>query len=106
MPRGAPPKPMVTNFHGRDFNSVNDVVVSQDGCIWFTDPVYGHEQDFRRKPQLPNQVYRYNPITGDIRVVADGFDRPNGICFSPDERIVYITDTGYLHGDGSRDTAR
>ncbi|KAH8808993.1 D-lactonohydrolase-like protein-like protein [Xylogone sp. PMI_703] len=106
MPRGAPPRPMITNFHGRDFNSVNDVVVSRDGCIWFTDPIYGYEQDFRRKPQLPNQVYRFDPSTGDIRVVADGFDRPNGICFSPDESTVYITDTGYLHGDGSRDPER
>ena len=107
MPRGgAPPKPMVTNFHGRDFNSVNDVVVSKDGCIWFTDPCYGNEQDFRQRPKLPNQVYRYNPKNGDLRVVADGFGRPNGIAFSPDESIVYITDTDHIHGDGSKDPLR
>jgi gluconolactonase len=106
MPRGAAPKAMVTNFHGRDFNSVNDVVVAKDGAIWFTDPCYGHEQDFRQKPKLPCQVYRYVPETGDLRVVADGFGRPNGIAFSPDERICYITDTDFIHGDGGKDPLR
>jgi gluconolactonase len=107
MPRGTTsPKPMVTNFYGRDFNSVNDVVVAKDGCIWFTDPCYGFEQDFRQKPKLPNQVYRYNPENGDLRVVADGFGRPNGIAFSPDERVVYITDTDHIHGDGTKDPRR
>jgi len=106
MPRGAPPKALVTNFHGRDFNSVNDVVVAKDGCVWFTDPCYGNEQDFRQRPKLPNQVYRFNPKNGDIRVVADGFGRPNGICFSPDESIMYITDTDYIHGDGNKDPLR
>lgn len=100
MPRKMPPVPLVTNFYGRDFNSVNDVVVAKDGGIWFTDPCYGNEQDFRQKPKLPNQVYRFDPSNGDLRVVADGFGRPNGICFSPDEKIVYITDTDTLHGDG------
>ena len=106
MPRGGTPIPMVTNFHGRDFNSVNDVVVAADGAIWFTDPCYGSEQDFRQKPKLPNQVYRFDPKTGDLRVVADGLGRPNGICFSPDEKIVYITDTDFIHGDGSKDPTR
>lgn len=106
MPRKAKPIPMVTNFYGRDFNSVNDVVVARDGSIWFTDPCYGNEQDFRQRPKLPNQVYRFNPKNGDIRVVADGFGRPNGICFSPDEKVCYITDTDYIHGDGSKDFLR
>lgn len=106
MPRGGDPKPLVTNFHGRDFNSPNDVVVAKNGSIWFTDPCYGNEQDFRQSPKLPNQVYRFDPKTGDIRVVADGFGRPNGICFSPDEKIVYITDTDAIHGDGTVDLKR
>lgn len=106
MPRGTPPKAMVTNFHGREFNSVNDVVVAKDGCIWFTDPCYGYEQGFRQKPKVPNQVYRFNPKNGDLRVVADQFGRPNGIAFSPDESIVYITDTDAIHGDGHIDTRR
>jgi gluconolactonase len=106
MPRGGTPIPMVTNFHGRDFNSVNDVVVAADGAIWFTDPNYGNEQDFRQRPKLPNQVYRFEPKTGDLRVVADGFGRPNGICFSPDEKTCYITDTDHIHGDGGKDPTR
>ncbi|MTV80982.1 SMP-30/gluconolactonase/LRE family protein, partial [Streptococcus pneumoniae] len=79
-------------------NSVNDLVTHRDGSIWFTDPTYGYEQDFRHKPQLPCQVYRFDPETGDIRVVADGFGRPNGLCFSPDEQTMYITDTDQIHG--------
>jgi gluconolactonase len=106
MPRTSPAVPVVTNFHGRDFNSVNDVVVAKDGSIWFTDPNYGNELDFRQQPKLPNQVYRFDPVSGDLRVVADGFGRPNGICFSPGESTVYITDTDYLHGDGTRDLTR
>lgn len=106
MPRGTVPKAMVTNFHGRDFNSVNDVVVAKDGAIWFTDPCYGHEQDFRQRPKLPCQVYRFEPDTGDLRVVVDGLGRPNGIAFSPDEETVYVTDTDHIHGDGGKDPLR
>ncbi|KAF4626841.1 hypothetical protein G7Y89_g11312 [Cudoniella acicularis] len=107
MPRSAPPKPLVTNFYGRDFNSVNDVVVSKkDGSVWFTDPCYGFEQGFRRRPELPCQVYRYNVGTGETRVVAEGFERCNGLCFSPDEKVLYVTDTGVVHGDGNRDLIR
>ncbi|KAJ5815181.1 hypothetical protein N7474_006958 [Penicillium riverlandense] len=97
---------IVDSFYGRQFNSINDVVVHSDGSIWFTDPIYGYEQQFRPAPQLPNQVYRYEPETQSIRVMADGFGRPNGISFSPDERIVYITDTDHAHGDGTIDLSR
>ncbi|KAL4908960.1 hypothetical protein BDW74DRAFT_165647 [Aspergillus multicolor] len=94
------------DFHGRPLNSVNDVVVHTDGSIWFTDPIYGHEQGYRPPPRLPNQVYRFDPETGSIRAMADGFGRPNGICFSPDETVVYVTDTDWIHGDGSTDDTR
>lgn len=97
---------VISSYHGRPFNSVNDVVVHSDGSIWFTDPIYGYEQGIRPKPQLPNQVYRYQPGRGSLRVMADGFGRPNGICFSPDEKIVYITDTDFIHGDGTTDLTR
>ncbi|KAK0836210.1 hypothetical protein LTR73_000711 [Friedmanniomyces endolithicus] len=90
-------KTLVDGYHGRLFNSVNDIVTHTDGSIWFTDPTYGFEQDFREKPKLPNQVYRFDPETGDIRVVADGFGMPNGLCFSPDEQTMYITDTDAVH---------
>ncbi|POS78066.1 SMP-30/Gluconolaconase/LRE-like region [Diaporthe helianthi] len=84
---------------------INDVVVHSDGSIWFTDPPYGYEQGIRPRSILPPQVYRFDPkggvdAKGSTRAVADGFGRPNGICFSPDESIVYITDTDYIHGDG------
>ncbi|CAG8422671.1 unnamed protein product [Penicillium salamii] len=91
------------DFFGRPFNSVNDVVVHSDGSIWFTDPTYGFEQGYRPKPALPSQVYRLKPEDGSIRVVADGFGHPNGICFSPDEKTVYITDTDKQNGDGTID---
>lgn len=91
MPRKSAAKALVTNFHGRDFNSPNDVVVAKDGAIWFTDPNYANEADFRQRPKLPNHIYRFDPTTGDLRVVADGFGKPNGIAFSPDEDIVYVT---------------
>jgi gluconolactonase len=97
---------VITSFYGREFNSTNDVVVHSDGSIWFTDPIYGYEQGYRPKPNLPNQVYRFDPETKSIRAMADGFGRPNGISFSPDERTVYITDTDWIHGDGSRDGMR
>ena len=99
-------EPVLTSFLGRPFNSVNDVVIHSDGSIWFTDPIYGFEQGYRPRPALPNQVYRYDPSTGGIRAIADGFGRPNGICFSPDEKMVYITDTDWLHGDGTTDGNR
>ena len=97
---------LINNYHSRPFNSPNDVVVHSDGSIWFTDPIYGYEQGFRPKPKLPQLVYRFNPLNGDIRAVADGLGRPNGICFSPDEQTIYITDTDYIHGDGSTNPNR
>lgn len=98
---------VVTDFLGRPFNSVNDVVVhSGDGSIWFTDPSYGYEQGYRPRPRLPSQVYRYEPSTKAIRAVADGFGHPNGLCFSPDEKTMYVTDTDWIHGDGSTDDSR
>lgn len=97
---------LVNSYHGRRFNSVNDVVIKSDGSIWFTDPIYGSEQGFCPKPQLPNQLYRFEPGTGSVRAVADGFGRPNGLCFSPDEQTLYVTDTDWVHGDGTTDDTR
>ncbi|KAJ5928904.1 hypothetical protein N7466_007860 [Penicillium verhagenii] len=92
---------VIDSFYGRKFNSLNDVVIHSDGSIWFTDPVYGFKQGYRPVPELPAQVYRYDWLTKSVRVVADGFGRPNGISFSPDEKTVYITDTDAVQGDGS-----
>lgn len=97
---------LLSSFHWRRFTSVNDVVLHSDGSIWFTDPIYGYEQGFRNAPQLPCQVYRFEPDSGHIRVVADGFGRANGLCFSPDEKTMYISDTDWIHGDGTTDLQR
>ncbi|KAF8853423.1 gluconolactonase precursor [Acephala macrosclerotiorum] len=97
---------LISDFYGRQFNSLNDVVIHTDGSIWFTDPIYGHEQGYRPKPDLPCQVYRFDPSSKSIRAMADGFGRPNGISFSPDEKVVYITDTDWIHGDGTTNGMR
>jgi gluconolactonase len=90
---------LISSFHGRAFNSVNDVIVHpQDGTIWFTDPCYGYHQGIRPEPELPSQVYRFDPQDNSIRAIADDFVRPNGLCFSPDLRTFYVTDTGAIHG--------
>jgi gluconolactonase len=70
---------ILNNYFGRQFNSLNDVVVHPcNGEIYFTDTLYGYLQDFRPVPGLRNQVYRYNFDTGAVRVVADDFTLPNG----------------------------
>jgi gluconolactonase len=88
------------------FNSPNDVVVKSDGTIWFTDPSYGWLQGFRPRPLLRDGVHRLDPRTGGVIAVAGSFDKPNGICFSPDESVLYVTDSGANHEPGSYDPAR
>lgn len=101
---------ILNNFHGRPFNSLNDVVTltndAGETTIWFTDPTYGHEQQFRPQPSLPPQVYCFHPRSGTIRVVADNFVKPNGIAFNRDGTKGYITDTGFVRGCGSTDGMR
>ena len=94
-------------FEGRRFNSPNDVVEKSDGSIWFTDPTYGIDSDYeghRGEMELDGcHVYRLDPADGRITRVADDFVRPNGIAFSPDERRLYVSDTGISHyPDGPR----
>ncbi|KAF0433432.1 protein AkeP [Gigaspora margarita] len=60
-----------------------------DCSYWFTDLSYGYDQEFRDKPQLGDNVYRFDPCTGNIRIVADGFVKPNDIAFSPNEKTKY-----------------
>jgi gluconolactonase len=79
------------------FNSPNDVVVKSDGTIWFTDPSYGWLQGFRPEPRIRDAVHRFDPRTGELTTVADSFDKPNGLCFSPDERTLYVADNGEPH---------
>lgn len=106
MARNRPPVPVVTNYFGRNFNSVCSVAVaSSDGALWFTDPCQGANQGIRPPPLLPPQVYRYLPKTGDLRVVADGLERPHGIALSPDERTVYVTHVDMAR-EGENEAAR
>jgi gluconolactonase len=91
---------------GKPLNSPNDIVVKSDRTIWFTDPSYGWLQGFRREPQLPDAVYRFDPRTGAIDRATDVLDKPNGLAFSPDETVLYVGDSGAIHGPGDFDPAR
>jgi gluconolactonase len=85
---------------GKRFNSPNDVVVASDGAIWFSDPTYGIDSDYegRRAPSEIGQsrLYRVDP-DGSVRVAGDDFVQPNGLAFSPDERRLYVSDSGRSH---------
>jgi gluconolactonase len=96
-PRTGERETVVDNWRGRPLNSPNDVVVAADGALWFTDPSYGHLQGFRPTPELGDQVYRYDPATDALAVVADGFDKPNGLAFSADGSVLYVADNGAPH---------
>ncbi|OLN91708.1 Gluconolactonase 2 [Colletotrichum chlorophyti] len=87
-------QPLLTSFNGRNFSSVNDVRQHPEtGDLWFTDAEYGLFQGFRPDSQLPTHVYRFEPSTGHVQVVADGFKQPNGLEFSPDYKTLYVSDT-------------
>jgi len=88
---------LIDRFQDRRLNAPNDIVVHSNGSIWFTDPGYGilsnyegHIDSF----ELPTNVYRIDPLNGEVNVVENDFARPNGLCFSPDEKLLYIVDTG------------
>ena len=101
---------LAERYEGRRLNSPNDVVEKSDGSIWFTDPSYGILTDYegmRAEPELPCHVYRVDPDNGSIDIVADDFVKPNGLAFSPDERYLYVSDTGATHDrDGPRHIRR
>lgn len=94
---------LADQYDGKRLNSPNDVVVKSDGTIWFTDPPYGILSDYEGAISEQEQkgcfVYRLNPDTGQLTVVADDFVKPNGLAFSPDESTLYISDTGFSHSD-------
>ena len=89
---------LADNYQGNRLNSPNDLAIKSDGSIWFTDPPYGILSD-REGHKADSElagcfVFRLEPDTGALEIVGDDFDRPNGICFSPDESILYVADTG------------
>src|SRR5437588_5745689 len=88
---------LIDTFEGKPLNAPNDAVVSADGAIWFTDPLFGNLGNYEGhpiKPQLPTQVYRLDPKTLRPTVVATGMGGPDGLAFSADESKLYIVDTG------------
>jgi gluconolactonase len=89
-------------YNGKRLNSPNDAVVTSDGAIWFTDPVYGiggYYEGVKAEPeQEKHNVYRVDPKSGDIKVIVDDFIEPNGIALSPDEKKLYVIDTGFTDG--------
>lgn len=90
---------LVDSFDGKKLNSPNDVVVKSDGTVWFTDPEYGlrtNPETKKRegKEQPGNYVYRHDPKTGRTTAVVKDFVQPNGLAFSPDEKRLYVADSG------------
>lgn len=92
---------VVDEWRGLPFNSPNDVVVKSDGTVWFTDPSYGALQGFKDAPQVGDFVYRYDPASGTTSVVADSFNKPNGLAFSADESLLYVNDSAAIQGPGT-----
>ncbi|HKP16830.1 MAG TPA: SMP-30/gluconolactonase/LRE family protein [Gaiellaceae bacterium] len=102
---------LASHYQGKELNSPNDVCIHSDGSIYFTDPTYGRMPGFgvERDQDLDFQgVYRIPAGGGDLQLLADDFGQPNGLCFSPDESILYVNDTDRAHirafdvqGDGS-----
>jgi gluconolactonase len=95
---------LADNYQGKRLNSPNDIVVKSDGSIWFTDPPFGilsYYEGFKAQVELPTNVYRIDGDTGALTVVAGDINRPNGLAFSRDEKLLYIVECGttprYIH---------
>jgi gluconolactonase len=91
---------LASHYEGKELNSPNDVIVVDDGSIYFSDPWYGRMPVFgvERERELGFQgVYRLPPGGGDLQLLVDDFEQPNGLCFSPDESLLYVNDTPRAH---------
>jgi gluconolactonase len=87
---------LADSFDGKRLNSPNDVVVKSDGSVWFTDPVFGILADYegyKATPEIDANVYRWDPDTKKLAIAAEGVLGPNGLCFSPDEKILYVVES-------------
>jgi gluconolactonase len=91
---------LADRYEGKPFNSPNDVIVKSDGSIWFTDPSYGIDSDYEGDASPMEQdgrhVYRIDP-SGKVTRVIDDLKQPNGLAFSADEKVLYVSDTGRTH---------
>ena len=88
---------LMDRFEGKRLNSPNDIVVKSDGSVWFSDPPFGILGFYEGAPapaELPTNVYRLDPATGQATVVTSAVARPNGLCFSPDEDLLYVVESG------------
>ncbi|OKH89095.1 SMP-30/gluconolactonase/LRE family protein [Thalassospira sp. TSL5-1] len=94
---------LADEFEGKRLNSPNDVVVKSDGSVWFTDPTYGILSDYEGYKSDPEQsrhnVFRIDPVTGELASVAHDFSQPNGLAFSRDEKRLYVAESGRSHDD-------
>ena len=93
---------LVDRYRGRRLNSPNDVVVKSDGTIWFTDPSYGimgNVEGYLADSELDDccYVFCFDPLTSELHVVEGSFSKPNGLAFTPDETLLYVTDTSASH---------
>jgi gluconolactonase len=91
---------LATHYAGKELNSPNDIVVKADGSIYFSDPTFGRAEFYGvpRAQELAFQgVYRLDPESGEITLLADDFAQPNGLCFSPDEKQLFVNDTARGH---------
>jgi gluconolactonase len=97
-------------YNGKKLDSPNDDVVASDGSIWFTDPAYGiggnYEGMKAEQEQEKHNVYQVDPKSGAIKVVDGDFVEPNGVTFSPDEKKLYIIDTGFTDGPDNQSHRR
>ena len=95
---------LADRFDGKRLNSPNDIVCQSNGAIWFTDPPFGiggHWEGAKAEPELPHAVYRIDPASGELQQVLTDLAGPNGLAFSPDERVLYIVESrARRHGGG------
>jgi gluconolactonase len=87
---------LADNYKGKRLNSPNDIVCRSDGALWFTDPSFGILSAWEGEPaaqELPHGVYRVDPSTGELALALDDLEAPNGLAFSPDERLLYVVES-------------
>jgi len=91
---------LTDKYQGKQYNAPNDIIVHPDGGIWFSDPGYGslgNWEGFKGELLLKEAVYRIDPKSGKTEKVIDDMFKPNGLCFSPDYKKLYVADTGITH---------